>query len=358
MPPKKLPAGRPGDVLWSRPVPAAGSLKNLNVSVYEVLYLSTDALNRPDAVSGTVMLPRAGDLAPTPVLGWATGTHGLADSCAPSKAIAKGSDDWLDIFVLAAHHGWAVAATDYEGLGTPGNHTYSVGRSEGHAVLDAVRAALRLRGGGLAPAAKVAFWGYSQGGGAAAWAGELAPAYAPELHTVAVAAGGVPADLTKVSAAVDGATWAGAEFMAALGLDTAYPELNLDSYIRPAARAGLEKLRTSCVKEGIAANAGKHARDVFTVNLLNLDPWKKRLTENSLGATPPKAPIFLYHGEKDTVVAFGQAESLMRTYCAKGVDVTWLPIPGADHSVASYRETEVVAFLVDRFAGKPATSTC
>src|SRR5262249_38673605 len=158
--------------------------------------------------------------------------------------------------------------TDYEGLGTPGEHTYSVGRSEGHAVLDAARAALRLRGGGLAPDAKVAFWGYSQGGGAAVWAGELASSYAPELHTVGVVAGGVPADLTKVSVAVDGAAWAGAEFMAALGLDAAYPELTLDRYVRPAARAGLAKLRTSCLKEGLAAYAGKHARDVFTVNLL------------------------------------------------------------------------------------------
>lgn len=358
VPPAKLPAGRPGDILWSRQIPAAGPLKSLHVDVYQVLYLSRDALNRPVAVSGTVMLPRSADRAAVPVLGWATGTHGLADACAPSKAIAKGTDDWLDVFVVAAHHGWAVAATDYEGSGTPGDHTYSVGRSEGHAVLDAARAALRLRGGGLATDAKVAFWGYSQGGGAAAWAGELAPSYAPELHTVGVVAGGVPADLTKVSQAVDGAAWAGAEFMAALGLNAAYPELKLDSYVRPAARASFEKLRTTCLKAELLAYAGKHAKDVFTVDLPNLGSWKKRLAENSLGAAPPKVPVFLYHGDKDSVVAFGQAESLMRTYCAKGVNVTWLPIKGADHSAASYEETRTVAFLTDRFAGKAASSTC
>ena len=37
--------------------------------------------------------------------------------------------------------GVVVAATDYEGLGTPGPHPYIVGASEGHSVLDAAVAA-------------------------------------------------------------------------------------------------------------------------------------------------------------------------------------------------------------------------
>ena len=36
-----------------------------------------------------------------------------------------------------------------EGLGTPGQHTYEVGRSQGKAVLDVARAATRLSGTGL-----------------------------------------------------------------------------------------------------------------------------------------------------------------------------------------------------------------
>ena len=40
--------------------------------------------------------------------------------------------------------GYVVAATDYEGLGTPGVHPYLVGESEGRSVLDAARAARAL----------------------------------------------------------------------------------------------------------------------------------------------------------------------------------------------------------------------
>jgi hypothetical protein len=58
--------------------------------------------------------------------------------------------------------------TDYQGLGTPGLHTYVNRIAEGNAMLDAGRAATRLLGTSLDPYGPVAFWGHSQGGGAAA----------------------------------------------------------------------------------------------------------------------------------------------------------------------------------------------
>ena len=44
-------------------------------------------------------------------------------------------------------------------------HTYIVGKSEGHTVIDAVGAATRLPATGLAAGGPVASSGYSQGGG-------------------------------------------------------------------------------------------------------------------------------------------------------------------------------------------------
>ncbi len=48
-------------------------------------------------------------------------------------------------------------------------------QAQAHAVLDAVRAAAQVSGSGVAATAPVALAGYSQGGGAAAAAAELAP---------------------------------------------------------------------------------------------------------------------------------------------------------------------------------------
>src|SRR5690625_7641015 len=36
--------------------------------------------------------------------------------------------------------GWAIVASDYTGLGTPGSHPYLIGEGEGRSVIDAVRA--------------------------------------------------------------------------------------------------------------------------------------------------------------------------------------------------------------------------
>ncbi len=93
--------------------------------------------------------------------------------------------------------GYSVAVTDYEGLGTPGSHTYMARASQAHAVLDVVRAAQRLGNPELVAGGPVALAGYSQGGGASAAAVELAAQYAPELNLKGAYAGAVPADLPQ-----------------------------------------------------------------------------------------------------------------------------------------------------------------
>ena len=103
---------------------------------------------------------------------WAHGAVGLADVCAPSKQpdIASGTSGagigypralipMLQTFLDA---GYVVAATDYEGLGTPGLHPFLVGESEGRSVLDAARAARGLKA--AAAANKALVFGHSQGG--------------------------------------------------------------------------------------------------------------------------------------------------------------------------------------------------
>jgi hypothetical protein len=69
---------------------------------------------------------------------WAHGTVGIADVCAPSWAGRSEPDitylnHWLD-------QGYAVVASDYQGLGTPGGHPYLTTRPEAYSVLDSVRA--------------------------------------------------------------------------------------------------------------------------------------------------------------------------------------------------------------------------
>ena len=93
-----------------------------------------------------------------------------------------------------------VAATDYQGLGTPGSSPYLVGHSEAQGVLDAARAARNLVGD--AASNTVVVLGYSQGGQAALFAGQIAQSYAPELYLAGVAAVAPVTSLTELAPSV------------------------------------------------------------------------------------------------------------------------------------------------------------
>lgn len=351
-PPSPLPDGADGDVVWWRPLPDSGSAKE-----YLVLYRSRSATDTPIAVSGRILVPAASwtGPGPRPIVSVASGTRGIGDRCAPSKFQP---DYEKPLFVDAMlSRGWAVAITDYEGLGTPGLHTYVVGRSEGHTVIDAARAATRLPAAGLAAGGPVAFSGYSQGGGGAAWAGELAPSYAPELRVAGITAGGTPADLNVVAANLDGGVGFGFLLLASLGLDAAYPELDLPGYLNDRGRRLYATQQDACV-DAVFGYAFGHIADYTTSNPLTTAKWQARLAENELGARPPQAPVFLFHGRLDEIIPLSQAQTLRREYCAAGVDVMWRSYLGEHVTTLAFSAGDVVQYLADRFAGKPAHSDC
>jgi len=185
----------PGDVVQAEPTTIhldPLGLLPVPVNAWHLQYRSTSALGTPNVVSGTLLVPFLPYGGPRPIIGYAPGTHGMGDQCAASRKLADGQEIELLVIGQFLLRGWAVAVTDYEGLGTPGDHTYAVGVSEGHAVLDVARAASRVSGDGLTPDAPVVIYGYSQGGQAAGWAAQQAASYAPDLPVKGVAAGGCP----------------------------------------------------------------------------------------------------------------------------------------------------------------------
>jgi hypothetical protein len=185
------PKGPAGQLIRSEPLDRALAPKAAAQSL-RMLYSSTNGFGsrRPIATSGAVYLPR-GD-APAggwPVIAWAHGTTGVADICAPSFAGVSAEDDrylggWLQ-------HGYAVVATDYQGLGTPGPHPYMAARAAAFSVLDAVRAARQIE-----PhlARQTIVVGQSQGAHAALATGLYQPGYAPDVFLAGVVATGTPGE--------------------------------------------------------------------------------------------------------------------------------------------------------------------
>ena len=165
--------GKHGTLIWARrqtgPDAIAGRRSHL------ILYRSTGPDGKANAVSGSVALPKG--KAPKggwPVITYAHGTTGSADTCAPTRGYDANTlisyaypllKRWLKA-------GYAVVRTDYEGLGTPGVHAYLGGPTEGYSVLDAVRAARKVE---PRLSKRFVIAGHSQGGHAALFAASLAP---------------------------------------------------------------------------------------------------------------------------------------------------------------------------------------
>lgn len=359
IPPTPLPPGRPGDVIRAEPMDAydSGGKTRLPGRAWRILYRSTSALGSPIAVSGTVLVPTTASPGPRPIIGYSVGTRGIADRCAPSHTLASGGEPESNNVRSLLERGWAVAFTDWQGLGTPGDHTYVVGPAEGHAVLDAIRAARRLKAAGLPAHGPLGLLGYSQGGHSTAWAAQVQPTYAPELRLAGVAAGAVPSDLQKVSDHVDGSYAAGLVLYAAVGLNAAYPELRLDHYLNAAGRVAIAQVRNSCLLDGsIAQFAFHHSTDYTTTDVPRLPAWRARLRQNGVGAIAPRAPVLLYHGRRDELIPFALSEELRARWCRMGVNVRLQEIPGAvDHSVSGEGLGSPIAidWLAQRFASGP-----
>jgi alpha-beta hydrolase superfamily lysophospholipase len=352
------PAARPGDIVSAQPFPGPAGSQG-----YQVLYVSTTVDNTPVTVSGVVIVPGAGAPAAPPegrpVLSWAHGTTGLGDACAPSAQYPTGRTAEVMLAQLAVGRGMVYAATDYQGLGTPGPHPYSVGLSEGRNVLDIARAAQRLTGSGAGPTSKVLVWGHSQGGGAAAFSAELAPTYAPDLAVLGAIVGAPAADFPVVSAAIDGGLYFGFAVMAAAGFKAAYPQLSYDAVLNDAGKQAVASIADACSDQVLKQFGGHHASEYQITSPQEAPGWKDAVAANEPGQMKTPVPIFLYQGQGDQVIPVQASAELLQRYCALGVTAERKTYPGTDHtSVIPAALGDIVAFANDRLAGLPAPSSC
>ena len=312
-----------------------------------MLYHSRSLEGDDIAVSGVVVRPPgeapAGGF---PVLAWAHGTTGTADSCAPSSFAP--TDHPLLPGLLEA--GYVVASTDYEGLGTPGLHPYLVGESEGRGVLDAARAAGHLDG--VDAGTDVMVWGHSQGGHAALFAGEIAATYAPDLDVAGVVAIAPVGDVTLIAPVVlSTSSLFGFGFMAFGTWPTAYPDLDIGVLLGPAAIERLPLLDEVCAGPIFDAMEGVAIEQlVVSVEPLQASPFAELLAANSVGVRPyGEVPVLVVHGTDDELIPVPLSETLVATLCAGGSDAELRTYPATHGSIPTVAEA-------DASRGRPTAS--
>ncbi|MBE3002303.1 hypothetical protein IDM40_26910 [Nocardiopsis sp. HNM0947] len=364
VPPEPLPEGEPGDVIRAEPYEAKVDplgIGTFPADTWRVMYLSTDALGEPMAVTGTVMVPEAeweGE-GERPLVSYAIGTHGLGSHCAPSVGLEQGLDYEAAFMKEVVDDGNALVVPDYEGLGTPDEHTYMVGHSQGAAVLDSLRAATNLDEAELDAESPMGVTGFSQGGGAAVWAGQMQPEYAPDLPLEGVAAGGVPADLDRVAENIDGSLYFTFLAFAAYGYNAAYPELPLEEHLNARGEFLFEKVADGCMIDTLPLGLGKSMDDLLDVDLIGTPEWQARLEENKPGETVPEAPMYLYHSSGDDIIPIDQAEEMTETYCEAGATLEWHETRSGPHITSFLLDSgDARDWLGERMAGAEPESDC
>lgn len=351
VPPDPLPDGKPGDVIRAEEIDAyLVPGVRMRCRVWRILYRSTGAAGQPTAVSGIVLIPRSRARGPRPLIGYAIGTHGIGDAAAPSRLLARGLEWEAGMMAMVLARGWAVALTDYEGLGTPGDHTYMVGRALGPNVLDAMRAARSLDPEELPVEGPAAIIGYSEGGAAAAWAAQLQPSYAPDVPLLAVAAGAAAADVETAGPSLDGTFFSFFIAYGGIGYAAAYPELDLDTHLTPIARGGIAALRESTILQAMLFGPRwVYSSELTDPNVLEMPEWRARMRENRLGDMAPAAPILLHHARRDQIVSFAQSSQLRADWQRHGADVRlYVTRGGVDHVSGAIAGTPVALDWIGR----------
>lgn len=342
-PPAPLPKGRHGDVIWARTLTGAAVVPGAGKTEL-VLYRSEEPDKTATAVSGVVSIPKG--KAPKggwPVITWAHGTTGIADQCAPSRADGKNGTSAYTTYVYPLltkwlKAGYAVVRTDYQGLGTSGDHAYLNGFAEGAGVLDMVRAARQVD---PKLSKSIVISGHSQGGHAALFAAAQAPKYTPELRvkgTVAFAPASHLDEQIPLTRSLTGPNpgLTGLIALIAYGLHVAYPnQLDLATYLsEPGVSLALES-KSKCLGE-MAADAGALTPATFFKAGVDLAPVAKLLDRNDPSHLKIETPILVEQGTADTTVIPLFTDTLvteLKDNGAKGL--TYDKLKGADHAGAT-----------------------
>ena len=335
----------PGEVLRTLPVNSPKGF-GLGFDIERILYRSTDTHDDPMVVSGYSMTPTAPwtGPGPRPVIAYAPGTSGMADRCAGSVVLGTvGSSPAILPLLLA---GYRVVATDYQGLGTPGGHTYLNRIASGRALLDAARTA--------DDDAPVVLFGYSEGGFASGAAAELAATYAPELSIRGAYVGAPPADPTLNIDTLDNTGLGSAVLFAVDGMINAYPDRadSIRSLFDSDGIAALDAAQNWCTTDPAAAatvRTTELTRDGRPLDDQLSNPVLADIIEtNTVGRIAPVMPVYLSHAVEDDTVPIEQSRTLLRRWSDLGADITYreydlpaIPVEGANHlpgALAAYSD--------------------
>lgn len=324
-----------------------------NAQAWRIRYTTADVRGVVHEATGLVVAPAKVPANPR-VMTWCHGTTGLGDAACPSAQpdparelttyFTPESTRPIDYGVPGLQgfvdEGWVVCATDYQGLGSPGMHQYTVNITNAQ---DAVYIVHAARSMDLGIGTKFGSMGWSQGGGAAAGVAELSSDVYGDLTLV----GTVPMSPGVVSIAMsqrDGVASTdpsvppdGHLVMLLAGFTAAFPDdLKISDVLTPLA---IEIVNTAWNTQPVHHLNATIAR-LFTLKgpillspATNQETWAAKMRLGSAGIKRPVAPVFVcidsFHNGTEIPVPWQKI--YIETVGELGGEVTFKEYPNDDH---------------------------
>ncbi|KHN93840.1 Lipase, secreted [Metarhizium album ARSEF 1941] len=371
--PDDLDSHAPGAILRHRsppsPMAALGSrVVHLHAS-HQLLYRTTDGLDKATATVLTVLVPRNANY--SKVLSYQVAEDSASINCAPSYAFQLGHDPGpgdgtkatqgeLFLVEAALEQGWVVIVPDH--LGPGGAFLANV--LSGRATLDGIRAASNSGAlTGISTKPTVTMWGYSGGSLATMFAAELQPSYAPEVEVAGAAVGGIVPSIMTVLRQVNGTASAGLIPPGMLGLAHQYPRVDalLRRHVLPGRREYFYKAARQCLTANLDAYANQDISRVFDEpdSVLGDPAVAAIMDDNDPGRRAPRIPMFVYKAVRDEVSPVAETDALVRGYCGAGASIEYLRDESANHgTLAVVAAPEALSWLRGRMDGQGRPTSC
>src|ERR1700722_4928481 len=355
-PPDPLGARAPGDLIRSEPF--QGYSLPPGTHAVRILYVSRSLDGAPVAASGVVLIPagpppRRG----WPIIAWAHGTSGVARMCAPSlmKVVEYGSEGLMPM--VAA--GFAVVATDYAGLGTPGPHLYDNKIAQANDVVysvPAARAAVPLLG------PRWVAIGHSQGGVAVWGVAELEAKLKDPTYSGAISvAGDMSYESFETHDAVTFDTITNLYWpLTAFGVKASYPSLDVARMLSPVMLERYEDITSKGCWYYAYAAAAEIGHQPAVQRGWNEIPELARYNRDSRSADKPiRGPLMVLAGDDDASVNFANIQSGVEEACRNSLPIEFVHRPGLDHDPLMEKTIDLQLHWVRaRLDEKPWSGNC
>ena len=352
-----------GVLLRQEPLTAEQSVPGAAQNI-RLLYSSTDGIDGSTRipVSGSLFLPK-GD-APEegwPLIAWTHGTVGIADICAPSwtgyvpfhQVFLK---QWLD-------QGYAIVASDYQGLGTAGTHPYLATKPASYNNLDAIRA---VQSADFPLSDKVVLIGQSQGAAAAYATAGHAKDYAPEIDIKGVAVTGIPfftprtieiIQETRPNDVVD--PMLGYNFLALTLVEQMEPDFKVSDYVSDKGLPTAMAVNTTCHRDVKALVVENELTYDASFKTSPNDALKTAFAQMGYPKLDIPVPAYIGSGVNDRDTPLRMQANLIKQACEAGAVIQSNIYLGKDHlTVLNHSTVDSIPFVKAAFAGETITGNC